>query len=157
MESKEPVNIKLTEEDIGIAKKRAIESEERKNRLRSKYGVGTIITNEALTKERNIFLVGFIYIAVTSIIFRLFVVFGSPINDIDTVLKVALLLTFLAKGIFIYLTFRLSRFLKQPVWLTVLYCLLSPFSLLYLIPLIGLLVGVKNARKALLSGNTCPP
>jgi hypothetical protein len=51
----------------------------------------------------------------------------------------------------VYLVFRLSRFLSQPLWLTVIYCALAPFAVLYLIPLIGLLVGVGNARRSLTS------
>ena len=54
-----------------------------------------------------------------------------------------------AKSALAYLVFRLSRFLQQPVWLTLLYCLCAPFPILYLVPVIGLLVAVRTARKAI--------
>lgn len=110
------------------------------------------MTNETLTKERNIFLVGFVVITVSSVAFR-HIVGGLSINDLGSILNVAVFVTFFAKGIIIYLTFRLSRFLKHPIWLTLLYCLLAPLPLLYLIPLVGLLFSVRNTRKSLMTGN----
>jgi membrane protease YdiL (CAAX protease family) len=110
------------------------------------------MTNEGLTKERNIFLVGFVVITVTSIVFK-HILGELSKNDLGYILNVALFMTFLAKGIIIYLTFRLSRFLKHPVWLTLLYCLLAPLPLLYLIPLVGLLFSVRNTRKSLMTTN----
>ncbi len=110
------------------------------------------MTNETLTKERNIFLVGYVFITVTSVVFR-HIAGELSIDDLDSILNVAVFMTFLAKGIIIYLAFRLSRFLKHPVWLTLLYCLLAPLPLLYLIPLVGLLFSVRNTRKLLMAGN----
>ena len=49
--------------------------------------------------------------------------------------------------VLVYFAFRLSRSLSHPKWLTGIYCLLMPFSLLYLIPVVGLLIGTRNARK----------
>lgn len=106
------------------------------------------MTNETLTKERNFFLTGFFTLVAIGVVFRLLELSTSP-DAVEGVQGLGAILTLVVKVVFIYLVFRLSRFLRQPVWLTILYCVLAPFSLLYLIPFIGLLIGVKNARRAL--------
>jgi hypothetical protein len=103
------------------------------------------LTNESLTRERNLFLVGFFVLVVIGLIFRV----GFTLSPLEGVSEVAALLTLIAKGVLTYLVFRLSRFLRQPGWLTAIYCILAPFGVLYLIPLIGLLVGVSKARASL--------
>lgn len=115
------------------------------------------MTNEALTKERNFFLIGFFVLLGIGIVFRLLPL-AAPPGSLQEIRTLGMILTLFAKGFFIYLVFRLSRFLSHPVWLTVIYCVLTPFSLLYLIPFVGVLIGVKNARKALASGRpNIPP
>lgn len=97
--------------------------------------------NGALTRERNIFVFGFIALIVIA------QVGGWTLsNSGDRTAAAATGL--LAKGAFVYLVFRLSRFLRQPLWLTLLYCALTPFSIMYLIPFVGLLLAVREARKA---------
>ena len=108
------------------------------------------MTDQALTKERNFFLVGFIVLAGVGVVFRL-IALSTPPASLEVVQTLGVTLTLVAKAIFIYLVFRLSRFLRQNVWLTIVYCVLAPFTLLYLIPFIGLLVGVKNARRKVAS------
>jgi hypothetical protein len=98
------------------------------------------ITNEALTRERNIFLVGFVVRVVVA------QVGGWALDRAGETQNVAALAV-AARVPLIYLVFRLSRFLDQPWWYTLLYCLLAPFSVLYLVPFIGLLVGVRSARR----------
>ena len=106
------------------------------------------MTDQALTTERNFFLAGFFALAGIGVVFR-FVALSTPPVALEDVQSLGVALSLVAKGVFIYLVFRLSRFLRQPVWLTIVYCVLTPFSLLYLVPFIGLLVGIKNARRAL--------
>ncbi len=103
------------------------------------------MTNGALTKERNFFLAGFFAMFGFGLLFRVLVAWLTPPND-ETALALAGVLTLITKGGFVYLTFRLSRFLQHPVWLTIVYCVLVPFSLLYPIPFIALLVGVRRRR-----------
>jgi len=110
------------------------------------------LSNEIITKERNIYLVGFLLLVVIGVFFKLLALGGSP-DAIENIQGIGAIGTLVGKGIFVYLAFRLSRFLRQPVWLTALYCILTPFALLYLIPFVGLLIGVKKARRTLVSGN----
>ena len=110
------------------------------------------LSNETLTKERNFFLTGFLILVLIGVFFRLNSLSVSP-DALETYQGIGAIGTLGAKAILVYLVFRLSRFLRQPVWLTVLYCILAPFPLLYLIPLVGLLIGVKNTRRELASGS----
>ena len=104
------------------------------------------MTDQALTRERNFFLAGFLALVGVGVVFRL-AALSTPPDALQGVHDLGVVLSLVAKGVFVYLVFRLSRFLSHPVWLTIVYCVLTPFSLLYLIPFIGLLVGVKNARR----------
>lgn len=105
------------------------------------------MTDEALTRERNILLGGSLGLVVATVVLGLSMV---PFARDSGVVWVAISgIVVASKGVFVYLVFRLSRFLRHPVWLTALYCVLAPLSLLFLVPFIGLLVGVRNARRAL--------
>jgi hypothetical protein len=106
----------------------------------------TCVTHEELTKERNIFLFFFILLATFSALF-MGLKMGGIIEITEDVQGFAVIMTLLSKGVFIYLVYRFSRFLKLSIGLTILYCLLAPFSVLYLIPFIGLLLKVKSVRK----------
>lgn len=100
------------------------------------------MTDQSLTKERNVFLLGFLLLTIV----------GQLVGWVSTSVGerwTAVLVTLLAKAALTYLVFRLSRFLKQRWWQTGLYCVLSPFSILYLVPFVGLLVGVRHARRRL--------
>jgi hypothetical protein len=109
------------------------------------------MTDQSLTKERNYFLAGFFALVGSAIVIRLWAAQASDyeIRQCADALPLAQLA---AKALFVYLVFRMSRFLRHPAWLTVVYCILTPFSVLYLIPFIGLLIGVVNARSRLRSG-----
>jgi|GEM_PF-1222814 len=108
-------------------------------------------SDRALSKERNFFLLGFFTLVGVNLSFRLISVLAAAETQED-LLGLGVILTLFFKGIFIYLVFRLSRYLRQPLWLTILFCVLAPFSLLYLIPFVGVLIGVRNARRSLHSG-----
>ncbi len=108
------------------------------------------MTDQALAKERNFFLAGFLVLVGVGVVFRLLALSTPPPAD-EGLQGLGAILTLVAKAVFVYLVFRLSRFLRQPVWLTIVYCVLTPFSLLYLIPFVGLLLGVKNARRAVVA------
>jgi hypothetical protein len=91
-----------------------------------------------LTKERNILFVGFLAL-LTAVVLRSLVVEGAIGGNLVLVATIA----------FVYLVFRLSRFLRQAVWLTALYCVLGLAPFVSAIPFIGLLVAIKNARRGL--------
>jgi|SaaInlV_200m_DNA_2_1039689.scaffolds.fasta_scaffold32699_3 hypothetical protein len=114
--------------------------------------INKTITNETLTEERQLFVYGFIVLVIIGIILNnvnlsLFSI--DTQEEIDKAVMFFVAAIALGKIIFIYLVFRLSRFLENPIWLTIIYCILTPFPLLYLIPFIGVLVGVRNKRKLL--------
>lgn len=104
------------------------------------------MTDEALTRERNIFLWGTLgpllaVAAVLGILSRASSSQGQP----DFMLAVLIAVPAL-KVAWLYLIFRLSRFLSQRPWMTGLYLVLGFVSGLALIPFVALLVGVRNAR-----------
>jgi hypothetical protein len=104
------------------------------------------VTDKEITKERNIFLISFFISIFINVIFQILVSSDAELasSQPNEIAKWGILIT---KGVFIYLVYRLSRFLKKPVWLIALYCILTPFAVLYLIPVIGLLLDVRKARK----------
>ena len=110
------------------------------------------MTHEKLRKERNIFIGFFILTFVLSAFFQHLRM--QSILKIDENFQASdfhgynVILTFL-KGVFIYLVYRLSRFLKISTGLTVLYCMLAPLSLLQFISFTFLLVKVKSMRKSI--------
>jgi hypothetical protein len=106
------------------------------------------MTEQSLTRERNYFLGGFFALAGSAIVIRLWTTQATG-YEIRQYADTLLLAQLAAKALFVYLVFRLSRFLLHPAWLTAVYCILTPFSVLYLIPFIGLLIGVANARSRL--------
>lgn len=87
-----------------------------------------------MIKERRYFVSGFL--VAIAIVFLLRV---ATIND-PSFLGLALYGTLISRVFFIYFVFRFSRALADPIWLTGLWCLLAPFSGLYVIPIIGLLI-----------------
>ncbi len=107
------------------------------------------MTHEKLTKERNIFIVFFILAFVLSALFSHLRM--QNILTIDENFQASdfhgyiVILTFL-KLVFIYSVYRLSQFLKISKGLIVLYCVLSPISLLQIIPFTLLLLKVKHTR-----------
>ena len=101
------------------------------------------ITNKSLSKERDFFIKGFIAIVLYG--FVLFYVDKSyPMSD--TTFNIVMIA---AQMFNIYLVFRLSRFLKHPVWLTAIFCLLIPIPILNWTANIGILVSVRIKRKQL--------
>ncbi len=59
------------------------------------------------------------------------------------------LLLAVAKVVYTYAVFRVSKVLRQPLWMTALYVILAPIAGFELIPLVGLLAGVRMARGTL--------
>lgn len=106
------------------------------------------MTDEALTGERNLFLGTAAALVVPGIPFRIFWASMTPAAQ-----DIAVLMTIVAKLVFVCLVFRLSRILRHPALLTAVYCILAPLAVLYAIPFVGLLVGVRNARAKLSSPN----
>ena len=105
--------------------------------------------HEKLRRERNIFICFFILAFVLSTFFQHLRM--QDIQKIDENFEASdfhgyiVILTFL-KGVFIYIVYRLSRFLKISTGLTVLYCMFAPLSLLQFISFTFLLVKVKSTK-----------
>ena len=59
------------------------------------------------------------------------------------------LLLVAAKLLYTYAVYRLSRILRHSLWMTALYAVLPPIAGFEMIPLVGLLVGVRMARGTL--------
>lgn len=113
-------------------------------------GGAPLISQDSLTRERNIFLGGFGALIGLNLLLQL--MFGFSIGlllGVDSGLAFNAVVVLIAKAASVYFVFRLSRFLRQPVWLTILYCMLMPFAVLYLIPFVGLLIAVRRSRCSL--------
>jgi hypothetical protein len=105
------------------------------------------VTHRELTRERNFFLGAFILVVLFALLFRTLT--GTGIIEISEEIELfAGIMSLLSKGVFVYIVYRLSRFLKVSKGLTFLYCLSAIFSVLYLVPFIGLLLKVKSVRKS---------
>ncbi len=111
------------------------------------------MTDKELTKERNIFICFFILAFVLSVLFQHLRM--NSILKIDENFQThdfhgyTVILTFL-KCVFLYIVYRLSRFLKVSIGLTVLLCILAPLTLLQFIPFTILLVRVMSIRKMMM-------
>jgi len=111
-------------------------------------GEASDLAHQRLTRERNVFLFGFLGMVVLNLIFRISFSFMDPYFA-EQLLGFAAVMTLVCKTAFVYLVFRLSRFLGQPGWLIALYCVFTLLAVLYLVPLIGLLMEVKRTRRIL--------
>lgn len=103
---------------------------------------GVVLTNQALTKERNGFLRTLLIIVGCAIL--LGVIEAAAPGDwsgLNGFFSLASTVTL------IYRIARISRFLNTPIWLTVLYCVLAFIPILFLVPLIGLTSSFGKARK----------
>lgn len=106
-----------------------------------------------LDRERNIYLIGFGSLVLLGLVFRAATWHVEVSPDTQMLLVFASLA---AKATLAYLTIRLSHFLRDPLWASILLAVLSLFALIYIIPLVMLLVGVRNTRKKIheLKGGT---
>lgn len=102
------------------------------------------ITHKSLTAERNLLLVGFFILFGLNVAFGTAFQFGLP--EWDLLGGFAVLLVVAARVAYVYLVYRLSRFLGQPPLVTLVYSVLALFAGFELIPLIGLLVAIKRTR-----------
>lgn len=114
-----------------------------------------VLYEQAYKRERKFFLGGFLTIVATSILVRLIATQSGAFTSGES-RQFLVLLTLAAKGTFIYLVFRFSRFLRKPWWLTILYCALAPIAILYLVPFIGLLGSGWKAKRSLPKASTSP-
>lgn len=109
---------------------------------------------EDAVRERKIFLGGWGLLVLLNVLFRLEAETVTDPVRAAALYELGLWMTLFAKGIGAYLTYRLSRFLGQPVWLTVVWTALSIFSLLYLIPIIALWLAANDKIRELREAHT---
>jgi hypothetical protein len=101
------------------------------------------ITNRVLTSERNRLLLSF------GVLLAVNLALGSTFHYRVPWEKYAGyggLLLVGAKILYTYVVYRVSRTLRQPLWMTAVYVVVAPIAGFELIPLVGLLVGVRMAR-----------
>jgi len=134
---------------------------------------------ERVRFEAKVFLYGYGLLIVGAVVFRFIIapLFGGmvdestileasfdplrlwwirPVNggELTGIVVVSIFFAAATKLTFIYLVFRLSRTLRQSPWLTLLYCLLAPFSVFFLIPLVGLLMASSKRISRAVSNET---
>ena len=105
------------------------------------------LTHRALTVERNRFLIAFLIMFGINVVFRTAFHFRLP--DWEVLGGFAVFFVVAARVVYVFLVYHLSRFLGQPLWLTLLYCVLAVFAGFELIPLIALLVGIRRTRETI--------
>lgn len=96
------------------------------------------MTQSRVGSEKRAMAVWFIVATVISIVFRTYGLRTSA-GEFASIGTVAILATIFAKIVFVTFVFRTSRALNQNFWLTLFYCALAPFSVLYIIPFISLI------------------
>lgn len=97
---------------------------------------------DKLKREQRIFIWGMVGTVAVGWWLGLLILATSPSQPNEALAVI----TLTGKAAWIYFVWRLSRFLEQPVWLTLVYCVLTPFSLLWVIPVGGLVLALRKAR-----------
>lgn len=104
------------------------------------------VTSRTLSSERNRLLGGFLVLLAVNLALGTTFHYGVPWEQYA---GYGGLLLVAAKLIYTYAVYRVSRVLRQPLWMTALYVALALIAGFELIPLVGLLVAVRVARGAL--------
>jgi len=110
------------------------------------FGPWPAITGRNLTAERNRLLAAFVLLLAANLLLGTTFHWGVPWEKYG---GYGGLLLAGAKLIYTYVVYRTSKVLRQPLWMTVLYVVLAPFAGFELIPLVGLLIGVRVTRGGL--------
>jgi len=97
------------------------------------------LNEEKLSFERNLFIILFFVFWFSDL--------GSLFFERPDSIQIIILAGFL------YITYRLSHFLKQQIWLTILYCTGQFFVFGSIIVFIGLMINVRNMRLKLREGS----
>ncbi len=114
-----------------------------------------VISNEDLTRERNIYLGFWAAVLAVNIFFGIVVASSGGRGKRVTpemgsgLYGLAALATIASWVGTIYVTYRLAKFLGESTATTIVLCILSVMSCLYLIPIIYLLVKVRETRQRL--------
>lgn len=113
------------------------------------------MTRKTLAAEAALFVGGVLLMTTLALAFRLFLQFHS--SDPFAWFNATRAFAMICKTIYVYLVFRFARVLQLPWWLTVVYCVLAPFALLYVIPFIGLLIKAWRVRRTLIGQSQVMP
>jgi hypothetical protein len=105
-----------------------------------------IIDSHKIILERAIFLFGFLTCIIGGWLIAYSLMMQTSLNPVDR-LALAGYITLFLKAVYMVLVLRLSLILKKPWWLTVIYVACAPFSVLYLVPLIGLWIDANHRLK----------
>lgn len=101
------------------------------------------ITGKTLSAQRNLLLGAFVLLFAVNLALGTTFHYRLPWEEYG---GYGGLLLAAAKVIYTYAVYRVSKVLRQPLWMTALYSVLAPISGFELIPLVALLIGVRMAR-----------
>ncbi len=93
----------------------------------------------SLAVPKRILVIWFLVVSAFSFVYRTYLPI-APHGQLEALSTVGLLVTVFSKLAFIIVVFRVSRAFEHPPWLTAIYSIMAPFSVLYLIPFVGLLL-----------------
>ena len=107
------------------------------------FGPWPPITGKLLSAERNRLLAAFVLLLAVNLAMGTTFHYGLPWERFG---GYGGLLLAGAKLVYTYIVFRLSKVLRQPLWMTALYTVLAPIAGFELIPLVALFFGARMAR-----------
>jgi len=107
------------------------------------FGPWPPITGKILSAERNRLLAAFVLLLGVNLALGTTFHYGLPWGRYG---GYGGLLLAAAKLIYTYAVYRLSKVLRQPLWMTALYTVFAPIAGFELIPLVALFFGVRMAR-----------
>ena len=110
------------------------------------FGPWPAITGRILSAERNRLLAAFVVLFAVNLALGTTFHYRLPWEKFG---GYGGLLLAGSKLVYTYVVYRVSKVLRQPLWMTGLYVVLAPIAGFELIPLVGLLVGVRMARGVL--------
>ncbi|HEY6103637.1 MAG TPA: hypothetical protein VI007_10495 [bacterium] len=110
------------------------------------FGPWPAITGRALARERNLLLAALVLLLGTNLVLGTTFHYGLHWEKYGGYGGLALLA---AKLIYMEVVYRVSKVLRQPLWMTVPYVVLAAIAGFELIPFAGLLVGIRMARGTL--------
>ncbi len=101
---------------------------------------------ETLKKEQRIFLFGFIGTVVLA--YFLAVLISIDTAQTEREIGIIVIIALISR---IYFVGRLSWAMHQPLWLTIVWCILAPLNFFWVIPVIGLLISLKQTKTKLMN------
>lgn len=102
------------------------------------------MTNRSLDAQRNLLLGAAVLLFAVNT--ALGTVFHFRLPDWELLGGFGVVLAVAVRLVYVYTVYRVSHFLSQPAWVTLLYVVLAVFAGFELIPLVGLLISIRKTR-----------